>query len=167
MYAVHLTIGFIKTAPERFLQEECVLRYYNTTADIRVLSFQLTFTALNDTVKLGASEDEKHYSGFSARLALPVDVKFYAGTNELTPQLLGNIAGKQVKLKGSFGATKNVTVVLESGTVNDAGEQKWILRKEKSMQNIAWPGNSSFIIIAPGKSVTVTYKLILTQNKDI
>ncbi|MFT3845982.1 MAG: PmoA family protein [Lacibacter sp.] len=160
------SLNGIKSTPRRFLKEECSILYQSNNAAARELRFTITLTALTDTVKLGGSEDEKHYSGFSARLALPGDVQFISDTVKLVPELYGNIAGKTITMKGSFGSKKNTSFILQSGTADAAGKQKWILRKEKSMQNIAWPGSSSLLVLAPGKSLTVTYTLFIIQSDN-
>lgn len=158
------SLNGIKTKqPKVFLYEHTMIAYTAPDANTRVFEVRMVLESFGDTVKLGASEDAKHYSGFSARFALPDDVRFFDGSREINPELNGNTAGKRVTMKGSFGAQKNLEYILES-VFPEKDTQRWILRKEKSMQNIAVPGDDSYIVIVPGKPVIMQYRLYITRK---
>lgn len=158
------SLNGIKTKqPKDFLYEHTRIAYTEPDANTRVFEIGIVLESFGDTVKLGASEDAKHYSGFSTRFALPNDVRFFDGSKEIIPELNGNTAGSKVTMKGSFGLHKNLAYMLE--TVNPGKDkQRWILRKEKSMQNIADPGDNSYIVIVPGKPVIMQYRLYITRK---
>jgi Methane oxygenase PmoA len=147
-----------------FLKEETIVEYKNNGEGTRTIQFLIKLTALKDTVKLGGSEDEKQYSGFSVRFKLPADIRFYSNGKEIIPLQNGNEAGSIVSMKGSFGNSKTSSVEMELDSLLPPKKQKWILRKEKSMQNIAFPGNSNLIVIAPGRFILLKYKIHLRQG---
>ena len=124
------------------VKENLKIIVHSSTDQYRIIDFDITLAALVDSLKIGGSDDAKGYGGFSLRLKLPEDIKFLANNKEVIPQELAIKAGGWMDFAGSFEGENlpKSGVAVFCNPSNPGYPHPWILRKEKSMQNPAFPG---------------------------
>lgn len=148
-----------------FAKEKAVIEVFPKQENYRVIDYEIEIDALEDSLSIGGSEDEKGYSGFSWRIKLPDDVKFEGENGQVEPTRLAVDAGAWINLSGSIsqeGKKEGVTVV--SHDSNPYHPQPWILRNKTSMQNAAFPGRERYFI-PKDKPLVLKYRMIVYQGE--
>ncbi len=150
--------------PGPFMKENVTVTLHPGKRAYRRIDFEIKMSALRYAVRLGGSEDEKGYSGFSVRLKLPVPAEFSGSEGPVEPRVT------QVESPGWV----NITCTPESGSPyglvildhrnNPSYPQPWILRREKSMQNAAYPGRE-LTEIPQDKPLVLRYSLLVHDGK--
>ena len=127
---------------EPIAQEKSKIAVYESSERFRIIDYDFNLKPLLDSLGIGGSDDEKGYGGFSLRLKLPDDIKFVAKEGPVEAQVLPVEAGPWMNFTGSFDGPMAPAcgVVVFCHPSNPGSPQPWILRKEKSMQNPAFPG---------------------------
>jgi hypothetical protein len=146
--------------------ENTTINVLKSAPDFRIIDFEIILTPLIDNFQIGGSEDDKGYGGFSPRLKLPQDITFISQNKEVIPQTTAVKAGPWMDFYGSFSgvdASKS-GVALYSHPENPGYPQPWILRAEKSMQNVVYPGENP-IDIPKGKALVLKYRLVIHSDK--
>lgn len=134
-----------------------------STDQYRAIDFDILLSALKDSMQIGGSEDFKGYGGFCLRLKLPNDIAFVSGDSLVTPKDSAVEAGSWMDFAGSFAgetSPKNGVAVFSGDGVT---LHQWILRKQKSMQNIVYPGNMPTAL--PEKGLRLRYRVIIHKNE--
>lgn len=130
--------------------------------DHRAIDFEIRLRALLPEVRIGGSEDEKGYGGFSARIKLPADVRFTGPRGPVEPKLEAVEAGPWVNI-----STSNGGMAIMSHPANPGHPQPWVLRSAQSMQNPAWPGREPVAIPQDAeRPLTLRYRLLLHRGLD-
>jgi hypothetical protein len=150
-------------AESSIVEETTTLRVYPAANDQRKLDFEIRLLALTEGVSIGGSDDEKEYGGFSARLRLPQDIQFRGIYGSLEPQITCVDAGPAVGLTGSFGAGGQNSVAILRRPSPPQVPQKWVLRREKSMQNPIFPGRTP-VDISPSQPTVLRYRIVLQRD---
>ena len=124
------------------IREDSKITVHESHDQMRMIDFDLDIFPLQDSVMLGGSDDEKGYGGFCVRLKLPQDIRFMARGKDVEAQTLSIEAGPWMNFVGSFDGKDSPPsgLLLLQHPSNPGNPQPWILRKEKSMQNAAFPG---------------------------
>ena len=137
------------------VKETALIHIHPVANGLRIIDFNIGLKALKENFQIGGSEDEKGYSGFSLRIRLPEDIRFFSDGEELIPQTLGIAAGPWVDMRASFSkaGAKPLGIALFCHPDFPAAEQLWILRSKRSMQNPAFPG-TKLLTIEKGKNLT-------------
>lgn len=146
--------------------ENTTINVLKSTPDFRIIDFEIILTPLIENFQIGGSEDAKGYGGFSPRLKLPEDIIFISQNKEITPQTTAVKAGPWMDFYGSFSgvnASKS-GVALYSHPENPGHPQPWILRAEKSMQNVVYPGENP-VAIPKGKELVLKYRMVIHDDK--
>ena len=155
--------------PDTILQELVRITYKKPKANYYELDFEIALVPLLEGVRIGGSEDEKGYGGFSVRVKTPEDLQFFSKNGKLTPENTPVAAGGWVDLKGSFSPNtkEKVGVVIMSQPEALQNFQGWILRKKDSMQNPAFPGREPIVLEKPlvFKNKVVVYRGSLSQSE--
>lgn len=146
---------------EPYLQEKTSITMYPKNGNYRRIDFEIRLKALTDRLRIGGSDDEKGYSGFSVRLKLPADVGFSGEKGTIQPANTAVESGNFVKIDGLFlKSGKKGGVVMASNPQNPAPSNSWILRKAASMQNAAYPGRQP-VFIAFDDPLVLKYSLLI------
>jgi len=137
----------------------------------RAIDVEISLLALDDEVKIGGSEDEKGYGGFSARIEMPDNLSFRGPGGVIEPQTTQVEAGPWVNFEGSFGQNdKESGLAILVHPLNPGGINKWILRKKGSMQNPVFPGRE-LTLIPRDDPILLRYRLIVhgetAENLDL
>lgn len=148
------------------VKETLEIIVHESTDRFRMIDYNMTLVPLKDGVKIGGSDDEKGYGGFSLRLKLPDDIRFIARGKEVQPRVESVDAGPWMNFTGSFDGKKgmNSGVVVFSHPTNPGSPQPWILRREKSMQNPVWPGRLPIQLNKVG--VRLKYRMIIHKGLE-
>ncbi|MEL6251327.1 MAG: DUF6807 family protein [Bacteroidota bacterium] len=164
---IHATIYWLGMHPsrskeEKLFLEKTIIKINGERSDAIDIEFDISITANYLGSKLGGSNDEKGYGGFSARLRLPEDISFHAKQGEVEAKNTAVEAGDWMSFHGTFApdATIQSRVTLMNHPNNPSPFQGWILRKKNSMQNPAWPGKHS-VFFVKGKPTRLRYKLLV------
>ncbi len=150
-----------KGRPKPFVRETTVIRVYRASEDIRMIDFQISLLALADDVRIGGSADEKGYGGFSARIRLPEGLRFTAQTGEVEPTNLSVEAGPWMDFSGNFqpeGQVSGLAILCYKSL--PGYPQRWILRRQNSMQNPVYPGRQP-VALSREKPLVLRYRLIV------
>jgi len=143
-----------------FIEESTKYTFYTQKSNYNVIKMEITLNAMADTVYLGGSKDSKGYGGFSVRMKLPKDIKFFSSDGEVTPINDAVEAGQYMNIFGTLtDNNKQGGIMIYADPKNQKGPQTWILRKEGSMQNPVFPGRALTPIVK-GKPVKLTYYLV-------
>ncbi len=147
------------------VEETTVIRVHSASDDSRKIDFQISLQALEKGLRIGGSEDDKGYGGFSARVRLPENVRFTGKAGEVTPQRKSVDCGAWLDISARFGQTADVSgmTILCHPTV-PGFPQPWILRQSRSMQNPVYPGREA-IPLSLEKPLVLRYRLVLHRHK--
>ena len=148
-----------------YLKEKTSISIYPKTGNYRKVDFEISLLALAENLFIGGSEDVKGYSGFSVRMILPQDIKFIGPLGEIEPQNEAVRSAGYVNISGSVGKNGNEGgIVMVDNPQNPGYPQPWILRTRNSMQNAAFPGNTT-IPISTKIPLILKYSLIIYSGK--
>ena len=148
-----------------YLKENAKITIHPEERNYRRIDFEISLVALEENLKIGGSQDEKGYSGFSVRLKLPDDVEFAGPEGEVEPQTTSVESEGYINISGSMGAGgKKAGVVIVDHPDNPGYPQPWILRSQNSMQNAAFPGRQA-VSVSTSDPLVLKYSLIIYTGK--
>ncbi len=148
-----------------YLKESTTIIIHPQKANYRKIDFEIRLLALEENLKIGGSDNEKGYSGFSVRMVLPEDVYFSGPAGEITPKTTAVKSEGYVNISGSLlDGNKNGGVVIIDNPENPGYPQNWILRKQKSMQNPAYPGRYP-VPVSTTKPLVLKYSLVVYSGE--
>jgi hypothetical protein len=148
-----------------YLKEKTTISIHPKTGNYRKIDFEISLLALADNLSIGGSEDVKGYSGFSVRMVLPDDVNFIGVNGEIKPQNEAVQSTGYVNVYGSVGKNNNDGgIVMIDNPQNPGYPQPWILRKQRSMQNAAFPGNTKYPV-SNQQPLILKYSLLVYSGK--
>lgn len=122
------------------VKESATIFVYPETKGHRIIDFEITLLAMEADVRIGGSENEKGYGGFSTRIRLPEDVIFTGPAGTVIPDNLPVVSEGWVDISGSFGPKESIaglTIISHPG--NPGYPNPWILRASGSAQNAVYP----------------------------
>lgn len=156
-----LWVSPVRGDMEKIVKEDLVVTVQPSNDQLRIIDYDMRLLPLKEGLAIGGSEDEKGYGGFSLRLKLPGDIKFIARGGEVQAQVVAVEAGPWMNFVGSFDgdAAGRSGIVVFSHPSNPGHPQPWILRKEKSMQNPAYPGRLPVTLSKDG--LALRYRMIV------
>lgn len=147
-----------------YLQEHTTITMFSKANNFRRIDFEITLQAMIDGLSIGGSDDEKGYSGFSVRLKLPQDIRFFDEKGIVEPANTAIKAGRYMAMEGSILKNENKGgLVIYSHPSNPTPSTQWILRKSASMQNAAYPGRKP-VAISMGQPFTLKYTLLVYES---
>ena len=152
---------------EPILEETAEVSVYPEESGVRLVDFDIRLAALQDGLRLGGSEDDKGYGGFSLRVKMLDDLRFTSVAGAIRPTRLALDAGDWVDFSGSFepesGATSGVAILVHPTAAGYP--QKWVLRESAtpSMQNPVWPGPAA-VAVQRGQDVRLRYRLVIHRG---
>ena len=146
---------------DQLIREETTITY-QPIENGKWYDFDIALTALKHGTAIGGSEDDKGYSGFSARLFLPDDLIFRNKDGVVEPQRTPVEAGPWIDMLGTFDSIQQLKsgVTIMNHPSNPDAFKGWILRAQKSMQNAAFPGATTFPL-PKGKTLHLRYRILV------
>ncbi len=154
-----------------YLKEETTITIHPQKENYRKIDFKISLLALKKELKIGGSDNEKGYGGFSVRMALPNDVLFSGPAGIIEPQNIAVKSRGYVNVSGSLlNGDKKGGIVIIDHPGNPGYPQSWILRKQKSMQNPVFPGRVA-VPVSTVEPLLLMYSLLVysgnLSNKKI
>lgn len=148
-----------------FLLENTKIRIYPRKDNYRIILFEIALLALEKNLKIGGSEDEKGYGGFSVRLKLPEDIRFSSIKGGVEPENTAVEAGKWMNIFGSLTNKNNASGIAILSYRDSPGDKEyWILREKESMQNCVYPGRKSVSVSTTNPTI-LKYGLLIYEGK--
>ena len=147
-----------------YIEENTAITVYPTTRNTRIIDFEIALLALVPEVRIGGSNDDKGYGGFSARIKMPDGLIFTGESGTVTPQRLQISAGSWMDFSAPYeksGELSGLTILCHPSLPNFP--QPWILRQKKSMQNPVFPGEKP-ISLSMDKPIILRYRLVLHKG---
>ena len=147
-----------------FIDEHTTITVHKAKENYRMIDFEILLKALVPEVFLGGSDNKKGYGGFSARIKLSENTVFTSAEGQATPQILQVEAGPWMDFSTAFGDTEKqsgLTILCHTSTANYVAP--WILRQQRSMQNIVFPGREK-VKISMDKPTILRYRLIVHRG---
>lgn len=146
-----------------FVKEMTTIQVYPKQKHYRLIDIEIALLALEPNMKIGGSEDEKGYGGFSPRIRLSDDIVFTNPTGKITPTNLPIPASEWMDISGSLGKNGNQAgLTILCNPKNPGAKNPWILRAKKSMQNAVYPFPGAKAVPLSNKKPTVLrYRLII------
>jgi len=127
--------------PIPLVAERTTIRVWRAKAGQRAIDFVIQLQALVPGLKLGGSQDQKGYGGFSPRLKMPAEVVFQGQSGLVEPTSTAVKGGGWMDIRGDFGdhgSESGITIMCHPSV--PGFPQPWILRRTGSMQNAVYPG---------------------------
>lgn len=144
-----------------FVREVTNIRVHCAQDDIRKVDFEISLLALEDDIRIGGSEDDKGYGGFTTRIRLPDGLSFTGSEGLVEPNRLQVKAGPWLDLSGAFHENGKVSGLAILCHKSSPGyPQPWILRRKGSAQNPVYPGRHP-ILLSREKPLVLHYRLII------
>ena len=144
--------------PIAVVREQAEMRVHAKQAHYRVIDFRLSLLALRDDVRIGGSEDEKGYGGFSPRIRMNGDERFLSESGSLEPTTMAITAGTWVNITRENSGTA-ILCHRDNPQVTKQ-HAMWILRRNRSMQNAVFPGREP-VTISTTQPLHLRYRLVV------
>jgi len=147
-----------------YLVENTYIKIYQSQENFRIIDFEIGLRALENNIKIGGSEDQKGYGGFSVRIKLPEGIKFISSSGEIEPRKLRINAGPWMDFSGTFrenGEISGLTIFCHP--TNPSFPQPWIVRRRGSMQNVVFPGRNP-ILVPTDRNLILRYRLVVHRD---
>jgi len=147
------------------VEENTVITVHKAKDDARAIDFDISLRALEKDMRIGGSDDVKGYGGFSTRVRLPEGTRFMGRDGEVEPKRTAVDAGPWIDLSARFGQDEKIsgfTILCHSSSPDFP--QRWILRRQKSMQNAAYPGREP-IPLSTETPLVLRYRLIVHRSE--
>jgi len=144
--------------PDKFLpivRENAAITIHSRQEKWQLIDFEIRLLALKPNVRLGGSDDRKGYGGFSARIKLPEDLRFRGTEGPVQPKMTAVEAGPWLDF-----STKKAGLAILDHPQNPGSPQPWILRRQRSMQNPAYPGRKP-VKLSSKTPLVLRYRLVL------
>ncbi len=147
------------------VDEKTTIRVHRAEQDKRKIDFEISLRAMEENVRIGGSDDEKGYGGFSTRIRLPDNIRFRGRDGEVKPQVLSVEAGPWLDMTGHYGNDDSLSgiAILCHSSLPDF-PQRWILRQSRSMQNPVYPGRHA-VPLSGDKPLVLRYRLVLHRGE--
>ncbi|MFL9831483.1 DUF6807 family protein [Flavobacterium sp. ST-87] len=152
-----------KGVEKTFVKETTTIKVYPKQLHYRLIDIEIALLALEPNMRIGGSEDEKGYGGFSPRIKLSDDIVFTDPSGKITPTNLPLPASEWMDISGSLGKNGNKAgITILCNPKNPDSKNPWILRAKKSMQNAVYPFPGAKAVPLSNKKPTVLrYRLIV------
>ena len=151
---------------EPIVEETAEVVVHAADETVRMIDFDIRLRAMREDVRVGGSEDDKGYGGFSLRVKMVPDLRFAAAEGVIVPTRTALDAGNWVDFSADFGGRGSPSGVAILVHPSSAGyPQPWILRSAAtpSMQNPVWPGPDPTPLPADGH-VRLRYRLVVHRG---
>ena len=145
------------------VKETALIHVHPQKSGLRKIDFDIRLLAVEPNMRLGGSENDKGYGGFSPRIRLPEGIRFLGEKGEVEPQRTAVTAGPWMDMTAKFAGDGLSGVTVLTHPKSAGFPQPWILRRKGSMQNAVWPGQHAQRL--PVKQpLVLCYRLVLHRG---
>ena len=147
-----------------FVRETTTIVVHSATASTRAIDFHIHLVPLEAGFRIGGSDDDKGYGGFSQRIRFPRNLQFTGQNGVVKPKNSAEDAGPWIDFSGKFGDNDDITglAILSHPSLSEF-PPKWILRNKGSMQNAAYPGRVP-VLIPKDNPLDLRYRLVIHKG---
>lgn len=131
---------------------------FAATPTYRLIDFEITLLALVEKVHIGGSDDAKGYGGFSPRIKLSDSIRFTGTDGNVEPQNTAVTAGNWINMAGD-----GYGIAILTHATNPSPRGKFILRRQRSMQNAVYPGREPVALETTAPTV-LRYRLVVHRG---
>jgi len=142
------------------VQEESRITVHPATGNHRLIDFDIGLKALHPNMKIGGSEDDKGYGGFSPRIKMSDDLTFTSSTGVVQPIKTAIECGSWMNI-----ANADFGMAVLCHVDNPGFPEPWILRNERSMQNAVFPGATA-VALSTDTPLRLRYRLVIHTGTD-
>ena len=148
------------------VREATTIKVYPAEDLYRQIDIEISIRALEQNMRLGGSEDEKGYGGFSPRIRLVDDIRFTSSEGKVEPDNLPVKASEWMDVSGSFGkggALAGLSILCHPE--NPGFPNPWILRSKGSMQNAVYPfPGAQAVPLSESQPTILRYRLLVHEG---
>ena len=145
-------------------RETFEIKVHPAGSGFRRIDFRIELLAIEEGMRIGGSEDDKGYGGFSVRTRLPEGIRFTGRDGEIEPTRPPVEAGPWVDWSGPFGEGGRISGIAVLCHPTSAGfPQPWILRRSGSMQNPVYPGPEP-VPVSRAEPTILCYSLVVHRG---
>lgn len=141
------------------VSERSKITVYPAEDSYRVIDFDVSIIPIGGDkktrVQIGGSDDEKGYGGFSVRIKLNPQQRFVSHDGEVEPVKKALNAGSWIDITDDTGG-----VVMIEHPENPGKNGRWILRRQRSMQNPVFPGRHP-VALHHDEPLSLRYRLVI------
>jgi hypothetical protein len=137
------------------VEETTRITVHEADESSRVIDFEISLLALADGIRIGGSDDEKGYGGFSPRIKLNDRQRFMSSNGEVEPTKKAIDAGPWIDIVDETSGLAMISHSQNPGTLG-----AWILRRQRSMQNPVFPGRQPVALLKE-KPTLLRYRLVI------
>lgn len=147
------------------VEEKTKIKVFSKNKSYRIIDFEISLLALEEDLKIGGSNDNKGYGGFSLRMKMPKDIMFSSIQGEVEPKTVQVAAGPWMDVSGALANDDGQGgVIMINHRDNPTFPEKWILRKKGSMQNPVFPGREP-VKISTSRPTVLRHRLVVYTGK--
>lgn len=143
------------------VRERTKITVFAASDSYRAIDFRISLQALLDGVRIGGSEDEKGYGGFSPRIKLNDDQRFLSDRGEVEPAKTAVDAGAWINVVGN---ESGVAIIVHESNPHAGKSWPWILREARSMQNAVYPGREA-VALPTDHPTVLRYRLVVHDGQ--
>ncbi|QDT12032.1 DUF6807 family protein [Planctomycetes bacterium K23_9] len=121
----------------------------------RAIDFRIAIKALQPDVRIGGSDDEKGYGGFSTRFRMPESLQFVGTDGAIAPTKKAIKADRWMLFRA-----KEFSYAILVDANNPGESDQWILRQKRSMQNPVFPGRKP-VALSQDDPLVLRYRLVI------
>jgi hypothetical protein len=150
--------------PVPFVEEQLRISIQPQRSNYRVIDFEISLLALVPDLKLGGSQDEKGYGGFSVRMKMPTDLRFHSKEGPVRPEETAVLAANWMNISGSLGkdgGQAGIVIISDNAFYKD--RTPWMLRQSGSMQNAVFPGREP-IQVSQENPTVLRYRMLIYKG---
>lgn len=149
------------------VKEHTTIKVYPAEDQYRQIDISISILALEQNMRLGGSENEKGYGGFSTRIRLAEDTRFTSSAGNVEPDTNPVEAYGWLDISGSVGqdgAPAGLSILPHPK--NPGFPNPWILRSVRSMQNAVFPHPGAKAVALSHTQATVLRYRLLVHHGD-
>lgn len=147
--------------PIPIAEEQVTVTVHPTGPGYRVIDFEIALQALVSEVRIGGSDDVKGYGGFSPRIRLDDTQTFFSPGGEVEPMTEAMEAPRWIDIAGD---RYGFAMITHPGNPRTTEQDRWILRRRRSMQNAVYPGREPVELSAESPTV-LRYRIVVHDGE--
>lgn len=137
------------------VEETTRITVHPADRSVRVIDFEISLLSLAKGIRIGGSNDQKGYGGFSPRIEMNDRQRFVSSQGEVEPTKNAILAGPWMNIVDDKRGLAVITHPRNPGT-----RGAWILRRQRSMQNSVFPGRHP-VPLSQEQPTVLRYRLLI------